>query len=242
MDKVEKAVIDLNGEWPDDRFRGILSWNTDGHEGDKCGFSAYITFTPGFPRNQELVCTHSEFMEARKRLENKPSWDEHEYENVVQNDNGSWWGIDGCPKPTIRGTWKNERVGDHTEFLCEGHVFGDWRQTLERRPESNPEPEWVPGDMCRIEEWKSSGEWVLCDFDYRIDYIGKSHVVATTVGTPREVERVFKEVRFLPLKSHKERVVEAAMDAAPPRGRDGYRGAYGALYDAGMLKLPEDSQ
>ena len=104
--------------------------------------------------------------------------------------------------------------------------------------ETEHSPQWVPGDICRIEEWAPSGEWVLCDFDYRIDYIGKSHVIATTVGTPREVERVFKEVRLIPLKTERERVIEAA-DALLSEAIESDQPMAEALYDAGMLVMPE---
>lgn len=69
------------------------------------------------------------------------------------------------------------------------------------------------GTVCRIEVW--NGEWVLLDEEYRVDYIGERVVVATTVGTKREVERVFDaQVQFFPRMSPEERARNAIQCAA----------------------------
>lgn len=69
------------------------------------------------------------------------------------------------------------------------------------------------GTVCRIEVW--SGEWRLLDEDYRIDYMGERVVVATTVGTKREVERVFDvQIQFKPRTSLEQRARDAIQCAA----------------------------
>ncbi|QPI65896.1 hypothetical protein [Vreelandella venusta] len=69
------------------------------------------------------------------------------------------------------------------------------------------------GTVCRIEVW--NGEWVFLDEEYRVDFIGERVVVATTVGTKREVERVFDvQVQFKPRMSPEERARNAIQCAA----------------------------
>lgn len=56
------------------------------------------------------------------------------------------------------------------------------------------------GTVCLIEEFTASHGWRLLDHEYRIDFIGKNTVVATTHRTPREVERAFTStVKFRPI-------------------------------------------
>jgi len=96
------------------------------------------------------------------------------------------------------------------------------------------------GTVCNIGCF-IDGTWVKQDFDYRIDYIGKSVVVASTVGTIREVERVFKEqLKFYPIRTDRERWIEAAKQAVIDA--DFTADTYEAIYDAGLAKLPEQTK
>lgn len=83
----------------------------------------------------------------RAELQNKPSWeDAPEWAQwVAQHESGYWgWGS-GVANATDL-TWAADAPGP--QFVgkmqwsgCAGEVLGDWRDTLERRPD--PEPEFV---------------------------------------------------------------------------------------------------
>lgn len=147
MDKVEKAVIDLDGVWADDRFKGVLVWDTDGHKGDNKGYSSYYEYTPGFPSGQEFVCNYPEFMEARKRLENKPV-DWPEWANwLAQDSDGMWEFYVSRPEPRCRH-WGPR---DTNQRRSKGRVFGDWHQSLEPRP--HPDHKEAEGMTEREEAW-----------------------------------------------------------------------------------------
>lgn len=85
-------------------------------------------------------------------------------------------------------------------------------QTLRRLLAAAPkaEPSKV-GTICRIESWEGSS-WVMSDHEYRIDYVGASVVVATTVNTPRAVERVFKGAKLHPTRIAIEPQAEQAVE------------------------------
>lgn len=82
--------------------------------------------------------TKDQWLARRAELQNKPSWeDAPEWaEWLAQHASGYWaW---GCGNPAADAkAW--EGVGEDWEVQwsgCAGEVLGDWRDTLERRPET----------------------------------------------------------------------------------------------------------
>lgn len=81
-----------------------------------------------------LVQFSREQVEARRaELQNKPSWETHEYKVIAQGRNGSWYG----------SNYSEEKFGHESSFcitgtgwncICRGVDLGDWRDTLEKRP------------------------------------------------------------------------------------------------------------
>lgn len=89
--------------------------------------------------------TKSQWLTRRAELQNKPSWEDAPAwaQYLVQNSIGLWTFTRYEPRPNSAGGWSMDRdVQRHGNRLCVnvkdevgGEVFGDWRDTLEKRPE-----------------------------------------------------------------------------------------------------------
>jgi hypothetical protein len=81
-----------------------------------------------------------QWLDERARLQNKPSWDSHKWPNVFQDQSGDWFGVrdDWDLIAHISAEWKGDQVNllrKDGQYLCSGRVLGDWRKTLEKRPD-----------------------------------------------------------------------------------------------------------
>lgn len=88
---------------------------------------AYHSFYSKFSRDQWLA--------RRAELQNKPSWkDVPEWaEWLAQDEDGRWFSY--ADKPSFgRASWCIEGTGDN-ELVGSGELLGDWRDTIEKRPE-----------------------------------------------------------------------------------------------------------
>ena len=82
------------------------------------------------------MITIDQWLARRAELQNKPSWETHEYKVIAQGRNGSWYG----------SNYSEEKFGHESSFcitgtgwncICRGVDLGDWRDTLEKRQEGN---------------------------------------------------------------------------------------------------------
>lgn len=78
--------------------------------------------------------TKEQWLARRAELQNKPSWGGHEFAVIAQGGNGYWYGSNVSEEKfgheelfCITGTGWN--------YICDGIVLGDWRDTLEKRPD-----------------------------------------------------------------------------------------------------------
>ena len=80
------------------------------------------------------MITIDQWLSRRAELQNKPGWETHEYKVIAQGRNGSWYG----------SNYSEEKFGHESSFciigtgwsyICNGVDLGDWRDTLEKRPE-----------------------------------------------------------------------------------------------------------
>ena len=86
------------------------------------------------------MITIDQWLARRAELQNKPSWDKHGWPQIFQNEDGHWFGAraEWDFKAHISGGWKGDGVSllrDDGEYLRSGTILGDWRDTLEKRPE-----------------------------------------------------------------------------------------------------------
>ena len=88
------------------------------------------------------MITIDQWLARRAELQNKPSWDKHGWPQIFQNEDGHWFGAraEWDFKAHISGGWKGDGVSllrDDGECLRSGTILGDWRDTIEKRPEGS---------------------------------------------------------------------------------------------------------
>jgi hypothetical protein len=78
----------------------------------------------------------SQWQAARDELSGKPEWsDAPEWANwLAQDEDGEWWWFEGEPKLDSDCFYCHSKREDQASI---GRVLGDWRNTLERRPENH---------------------------------------------------------------------------------------------------------
>jgi hypothetical protein len=261
MKTIADVVRDFNGVWPNNvpsiYFRGFFIYR-------------------------------KEFEQEADRLRNKPIFADHpDAKCFVQTPAGNWHknvktsevvadeeAQDWCPKKSIG-------LDPGWVHIGTGEMLGDWRDTLEARPEqennkldrvldeleknahrlsdalsaaSKPaqetikdwadketdQPEWTPGKtlppagtICEIAH-KAQGKFGWC----KIRFMG-DRLCVVDLKSHSEQHYYLSSVDFRPPKSERERAIEAALKVCPYPGSHSTRADIGAIYDAGMLKLPE---
>lgn len=193
QERIERAVVELDGEWPKDdpETYHILVDVSSAKDHDGESYNAWGDGWVGHQHGWFAVCTYPEFMEARKRLENKPTeWPEGA-DFLVQNSSGTWqFGrCNGAKVEPGKAGWRIKSVQD-VEFLSPvasvGHVFGDWRQSLERRP---VELQYNPED---VSFWPKANTFIMAADSFEVrDSEGGAlyrHDELTPVPDPRSAE------------------------------------------------------
>ena len=96
----------------------------------------YSSMTGGTPTGMSGTwCSRKQIIQRRAELQNKPSWsDAPEWAtHLAQNGRGQWWFmLNGKLPGDGGGYFESDRS---TIEVARGEVLGDWRDTLERRPE-----------------------------------------------------------------------------------------------------------
>lgn len=89
---------------------------------------------------KDACLTKSQWISRRAELQNKPSWnDAPEWaEWLAQDEDGEWKWLAGLPGKYVDG-WTAVKF----KVYCKGMALGDWRDTLEKRPEQ------TIADICR---------------------------------------------------------------------------------------------
>ena len=117
-----------------------------------------ITVTPPCVRVEM-----SDWLARRAELQNKPSWGKHGWPQIFQNEDGHWFGAraEWDFKAHISGGWKGDGVSllrDDGEYLRSGTILGDWRDTLEKRPEQAEFKPFVSVEDAKITIMQSDGD------------------------------------------------------------------------------------
>lgn len=83
-----------------------------------------------------VYATKDQWLARRAELQNKPSWeDAPEWVDwLAQDKSGAWWFFRCHPKAMSEG-WDSDSSAYHHSSWVDGKVLGDWRDTLEKRPE-----------------------------------------------------------------------------------------------------------
>ena len=78
------------------------------------------------------MITIDQWLARRAELQNKPSWEDAPgwAEWLAQDEDGEWKWLAGLPGKYVDG-WTAVKI----KGCCKGSALGDWRDTLEKRPE-----------------------------------------------------------------------------------------------------------
>lgn len=109
--------------------------------------SAYSPFFSKF--------TKAQWLSRRAELQNKPSWElaPEWAEWIAQDEDGEWKWLAGLPGKYVDG-WTAVKI----KGCCKGLVLGDWRDTLEKRPEQAEFEPFVSVEDAKITIMQSDGD------------------------------------------------------------------------------------
>ena len=107
--------------------------------------------------------TKDQWLARRSELQNKPRWGKHGWPQIFQNEDGHWFGAraEWDFKAHISGGWKGDGVSllrDDGEYLRSGTILGDWRDTLEKRPEQAELEPFVSVEDAKLTIMQSDGD------------------------------------------------------------------------------------
>jgi hypothetical protein len=203
-EQIEKAVVELGGVFPL-MDKDYLYQRFDGR------YFADKYWSP------TVICTRAEFEQVKAELQNKPSWsDAPEWANwLAQGGNGFWeWHSD---KPVIfyNGWDIDEGASLKWDAAGDGKVIGDWRTTLEERPEPNSKPH--KNDWHTRGELPPVGELILIKVTPsgtiskgRIHYIDKNHCVWSWRDSDKTMHNRTSNMEFRPLRTERDELMEQA--------------------------------
>ena len=120
------------------------------------------------------VFTQSQWLTRRAELQNKPSWDDAPEwaELLAQDDSGEWYWYASKPThPGMKSWWP--APGANNVQCGKGEVLGDWRDTLEKRPE---QAEFEP--FVSVEDANPK-------FPRDVDYVGKINAATAKQPAPK---------------------------------------------------------
>ena len=81
--------------------------------------------------------TKDQWLARRAELQGKPSWSSlQKWANwIFQNGDGFWYATENKPSEPDYYFRSRKNTGGLNALISQGEVLGDWRDTLERRPE-----------------------------------------------------------------------------------------------------------
>ena len=200
-------------------------------------------FTDGAAPKGVMWFTRDQWLTRRAELQNKPDWkrDVPEWAEWIAQDNvGTWIAGVGDAAQADGSLWINAQPGNLVRLKAYGEVLGNWRDTLEWRPQvAKSEPssdDWhkrgeLPPTGTECEMFLDGGWW-------QVLVIGQSRhghpVTQDLLGVISECINC----QFRPLQSERERVAAELVDvmlAVPVSDRktatESYMSMALAIYD-----------
>ena len=114
-------------------------------------------------RNCAVWFTRDQWLARRAELQNKPRFSDHpDAKCFVQNDTGTWF--KNSKSINVRhestGRWFDYDMSNGWVLLGAGEVLGDWRDTLEQRPDMHKTTPEIDTSAERVQETsKSMRDW-----------------------------------------------------------------------------------
>lgn len=135
-----------------------------------------------------------------------------------------------------------------------GKLLGDWRNTLEKRPEQKdeaPTKSWFEagelpkaGECCEHKFQNPDVSWQIV----QVNYISEKHAILTILDDGNECHAdSFKAADFRPVRTDKEKAIDAAarvctgVNIATTTDSLTMK-TLNKLYDAGLLRLPDNKR
>ena len=207
-------------------------------------------------RNCAIWFTKDQWLSRRAELQNKPSWDDfgESAKFMAQDSDGAWMAFESEPAAnyhvwsSMRGWCGYAREG---RDRCRGEVLGDWRDTLEKRPERDEFEPFVSIEDSQEKEMKQDNKWFergelppvgeVCEayIDYPPLWIETeivAHKDGFAIGWCNSVMKGChgdKAHEFRPLRSEREKAIDEMMEHCDYLGS---RDFAGKLFDAGYRK------
>ena len=202
-------------------------------------------------RNCAIWFTRDQWLARRAELQNKPSWaDAPEWaEWLAQDEDGEWNWLAGLPRKYVNG-WTAVKI----KGCCKGITLGDWRDTLEKRPEQKAfEPltsieDNQEKDMKQDNGWFERGDLppvgLMCEIRHSCwnsEKYDKVTIVAITNEylivkyETLEQHYMLKDISFRPIRTERDELVNVFINHyGNPKGAEGYIGIADAILAAGF--------
>jgi hypothetical protein len=117
--------------------------------------------------NPDHGISKQQWLDERARLQNKPRFEDHpDAKCFVQNADGSWRKntITSNVSPGVAGWYNNDKsiglMGWYNNPISKGEILGDWRKTLEIRPERELNP--ATSSMTNAQAIQAAKETGVC--------------------------------------------------------------------------------
>ena len=229
---VKDAVRELGGVWPGYDVDAVYLYRID---------DRYIAGLPG--GTAPYICTREEFEQCARRLRNEPSWDDAPNGAVAKaQDSGGewyWYGDKLLRTSKATGVWQYNSTPGRYLRATQGEVIGDWKRTMELRPEEEDkvedENDWhkrgeLPpvGTVCEVFPY-----WHVCE-----SIAPHQNGMVMHDRNNYEYFLATKNTRFRPLQTERERWIKAAQ-LAIDMPLD-HAEMLVEIYDKGLAKMSED--
>lgn len=198
-----------------------------------------------------------EWLARRAELQNKPSWADfgESAKFMAQDSDGAWMAFEIEPTAkshvwsAMRGWCGYAREG---RDRCRGEVLGDWRDTLEKRPEEFQTFTSIEDNqekaMKQDNGWHERGELppvgVECDIRHSCWNSEKYEKVTVAAITNEylivkyatfEQHYMLKDISFRPIRTERDELVNVFINHyGNPKGAEGYIGIADAILAAGF--------
>lgn len=208
------------------------------------------------PNYSGLLFTKQEWLSMREKLQNKPKFADHpDAKCFVQNNDGQWFKSDTDSEiyPIDDSVFWRMTGDGYWTAINEGIVLGDWRDTLEKRPESATKTGQNEMTITTQDNsWHERGELppvgTVCELVCLSGDVIVVEIVKSKNGKVYgwcDDDDAFYECesrkRLRPLRTEREKAIdemvhEFIVHYGDPKGGERYLGIAKKLYDAGYRK------
>ena len=206
------------------------------------------------------MITIDQWISRRAELQNKPSWSKaEEWAEWLAQDSYGCWGF-FQKKPLMHALSWIARSGYYQIHSPGNLLLGDWRDTLEKRPEQNELEPFVSIEDSQEKEMKQDNKWFergelppvgeICEIHHscwneskfekvKIAAITKDYLIVEYATFEQHYLR--KDMSFRSLRTERDKEIDEMVGEfidhyGDPKGGERHLGIAEKLYDAGYRK------